>query len=377
MKELPRRVVIAWTLLAIVVAGATSILLQPHFDAINIAMVYMLAVEIVAFLLGFWPAAVTALVGVTLFDFLNLPPYFVFTGDAINYWFTLGVMVATAFVISTLAGRLRLKAAEAEARRERTEALYTLSTELRERATESELRAQRETLRSSILGAVSHDLKTPLATIIGASSTLLEEGDDFTAETRHRLRTLIVDESAHMLRMVENLLDMAQLSSGAVKPALDWQAIEEIIGSALVSLRRRIHDHSLQIGVPADLPLIRCDSVLMERVVINLVENAAKYSPAGTAIRIEVAASPGYLLLRVQDQGPGIPESLREQVFEPFFQSSPTNAGGGLGLSICRGIVAAQGGTIRIDAAAGGGTVVTVALPIPADTPSLEVEPEA
>lgn len=377
MKVLTRRSRIGWTLLAMVVAGATSILLQPYFNAINIAMVYMLAVEIVAFLLGLWPAVATAFVGVTLFDFLNLPPYFGFTGNAITYWFTLGVMVATAFVISTLADRLRLKAAEAEARRERAETLYTLSTELRERATESELRAQRETLRSSILGAVSHDLKTPLATIIGASSTLLEEGEEFTADTRHRLRTLIVEESAHMLRMVENLLDMAHLSSGAIKPAFDWQAIEEIIGSALVSLRRRIHNHELQVGVPADLPLIRCDSVLMERVVINLVENAAKYSPAGSAIRIEVAASPGHLLLRVQDQGPGIPETLREQVFEPFFQSSPSNAGGGLGLSICRGIVQAQGGTIRIDAAAGGGTVVTVALPIPADTPSLAVEPEA
>lgn len=377
MKSLSTPARVGWTLAAIAGAGATSILLQSRFDAINIAMVYMLAVEIVAFLLGLWPAVATAIVGVMLFDFLNLPPYFVFTGHAITYWFTLGVMVATAVIISTLAGRLRLKAAEAEARRASAERLHAQTLELQRRATKSELRAQREALRSSILGAVSHDLKTPLATIIGAASSLLEDGDDFTPETRHNMRALIVDEAVHMHRMVENLLDMAKLSSGALKPATDWQAFEEIVGSALAALRRRIHEHPLDIDVPVDLPLIRCDSVLMERVVTNLVENAAHYSPAGTPIRIAVRATATQLLLQVEDHGPGIPETLREKVFEPFFQSSPSNAGGGLGLSICRGIVEAHGGSIRIDETPGGGATLTVVLPVPADKPQIDVEAES
>lgn len=377
MKSLSTPARAGWTLATITGAGAASIMLQSSFDAINIAMVYMLAVEVVAFLLGLWPAVITAVAGVMLFDFLNLPPYFVFTGHAMTYWFTLGVMVATAIIISTLAGRLRLKAAEAEARRANAERLHIQTLELQQRATESELRAQREALRSSILGAVSHDLKTPLATIIGAASSLLENGDDFSPETRRNMRLLIVDEAVHMHRMVENLLDMAKLASGALKPASDWQAFEEIVGSALVALQRRIDDHPLEIDVPTDLPLIRCDSVLMERVVTNLVENAARYSPAGTAVHIAVRATATQLLLQVEDRGPGIPEALREQVFEPFFQSSPSNIGGGLGLSICRGIVDAHGGNIRIDAAPGGGTRVTVTLPIPADKPQINTEPEA
>lgn len=416
-----------WTLLALTLAVAVSRLLQPYLDEINIAMVYLLAVVIVAFLLGMWPAIATALLGILLFDFINLPPYFVLTGHAVDYLFTLGVMLITAITISTLAGKLHRQVATSELRRRRTAALYELATELagshdtaeiheitrrhmertagiqpvpaegaqvdghrehllameqlaanalernalRDRANESELRAQRESLRSSILGAVSHDLKTPLATIIGASSSLLGEGDGYAQEDRRKLRALIFEEAMQMQRMVENLLDMARLSSGSVEPRLEWQAFEEIVGSALATLRRRIQNHDLQIGVPADLPLIRCDGVLMERVLVNLVENAARYSPPETAIRIEMATVPGHLLLRVQDQGPGIPEELREQVFEPFFQTSPSNAGGGLGLSICRGIVAAHQGSIRIDAAAGGGTVVTVSLPVPPDTPRL------
>lgn len=245
---------------------------------------------------------------------------------------------------------------------------------LRQQIQQSELRVQNELLRNNILNAISHDLRTPLASIIGASSSLLNEGDSFSEASRLQLRTVIYEESLQMQGMVENLLDMAKLQSG-VRLSQEWQAIEEIVGSAMVILRRRIKQHHLKVNVPDDLPLLRCDSVLMERVIINLVENAAKYSPELSTITITAYQNNNAILLKVIDQGRGIPEMLKERIFEPFYQVSPATAGFGLGLTICRSIVEVHGGKIMIDSHADGGTTISISLPISEDTPVLEQEP--
>ncbi len=244
---------------------------------------------------------------------------------------------------------------------------------LRQQIQQSELRVQNESLRNNILNAISHDLRTPLASIIGASSSLLNEGNSFSDASKFQLRTVIYEESLQMQGMVENLLDMAKLQSG-VKLSQEWQAIEEIVGSALVILRRRIKRHLLKVNVPDDLPLLRCDSVLMERVIINLVENAAKYSPELSTITLMACLDNNTILFKVIDQGHGIPELLKERIFEPFYQIKPTTAGFGLGLTICRSIVEVHGGQITIDSSADNGTTITIRLPVVEDAPVLSAE---
>jgi two-component system, OmpR family, sensor histidine kinase KdpD len=244
---------------------------------------------------------------------------------------------------------------------------------LRQQIQQSELRVQNELLRNNILNAISHDLRTPLASIIGASSSLLNEGDSFSDTSKFQLRKVIYEESLQMQGMVENLLDMAKLQSG-VKLSQEWQAIEEIVGSALVILRRRIKHHQLRVNVPDDLPLLRCDSVLMERVIINLVENAAKYSPELSVITLTACLENNTILFKVIDQGHGIPELLKERIFEPFYQIKPTTSGFGLGLTICRSIVEVHGGQITIDSSIDKGTTMTIRLPVAEDAPVLSAE---
>lgn len=236
-------------------------------------------------------------------------------------------------------------------------------TLLRERVREKELLIQKESLRNNLLNAVSHDLRTPLAAIIGASSSLLAEGDSFSAEARHRLRMVIFEEAQHMQHLVENLLDMARFQAGDMLLALQWEALEEIVGSAVATLRRRVTTHAIAVSVPHDLPFIRCDGVLVERVIINLLENAVKYAPAGSVVTLSAAARPGEVEVAVEDAGPGIPEAARERVFDPFVRLHGDGGGGGLGLTICRSIVEAHGGRIRAGVAATGGARFSFTLP--------------
>lgn len=244
-------------------------------------------------------------------------------------------------------------------------------TLLRERVQEKELLIQKQALRNSLLSAVSHDLRTPLASIIGASSSLLAEGDRFSVEGRQRLRSVIFEEAQHMLHMVENLLDMARFQSGDVTLALEWEALEEIAGSAVAAIRRRVETHEVRVAVPHDLPFLRCDGVLVERVIINLLENAVKYSPPGSVVELMAEAGADAVTVTVADAGEGIPEALREKVFDPFFRLQSGVAGGGLGLTICRSIVEAHGGRIRMTAGATGGAVVCFTLPLAPGAPVL------
>lgn len=243
-------------------------------------------------------------------------------------------------------------------------------TLLRERVHEKELLIQKESLRNNLLNAVSHDLRTPLASIIGASSSLLAEGDSFSPEARRCLRTVIVEEALHMQHMVENLLDMARFQAGDIVLAQEWEALEEIAGSAVAAIRRRVKSHEVSVAVPYDLPFIRCDSVLVERVVINLLENAVKYSPDGSVVTLLAEVREGELEVAVEDLGPGIPEEARERVFGPFVRLHGGSGGGGLGLTICRSIVEAHGGRIRIGTGAGGGARVSFTLPLPDTAPA-------
>lgn len=243
----------------------------------------------------------------------------------------------------------------------------------RHQATEVEVKTER--LRSSLLSSLSHDLRTPLASIEGAGSTL--QGDDpVPEETRRVLARTIVTESRRMTRLVANLLDMVRLEAGALHVNKEWQPVDEVVGVALVLLEERLKDHPVTTRLPEDLPLVPIDGLLIEQVLINLVENAVKYAPAGTPIDVEAAAGEGAVIVSVADRGPGIPKGEETRIFEKFHRATDDDGTGGvgLGLTICQGIVAAHGGRMWAENRADGGAVFRFTIPIEGTPPELPRE---
>jgi two-component system sensor histidine kinase KdpD len=258
-------------------------------------------------------------------------------------------------------------------------ALALERTQFAEAARQAETKAETESLRNSLLAAISHDLRTPLAVIAGSSSTLLDGGTGVPEASRRELAQTILDEAQRMTRVVNNLLDMTRLESGAVQLDLQWHVLEELVGSVLGRLRESLNGRHVHVDVPRALPLVRIDGVLIEQVLMNLVENACKYTPPGTPIEVAAAHDGEACTIRVRDHGPGLPAEVAEHVFEKFYRAQPegANGGAGLGLTICRAIVEAHGGIIAAANAPDGGAVFTVTLPAAANPPVVVPEAEA
>ena len=237
--------------------------------------------------------------------------------------------------------------------------------------------AETESLRNSLLNAISHDLRTPLAVLVGASSSLVDDAGRLSDAARRELAATIHDEATRMTALVNNLLDMARLESGAVALARQWTPLEEIVGGVLARLKDALASHPVRVNLPPDLPLLNVDPVLIEQLFANLLENAAKYTPAGTPIEISARAATGRVAVEVADRGPGIPVGEEARLFDKFYrlQREAAQSGVGLGLAICKAIVAAHGGTISAANRAGGGAVIRFELPA-GEPPSVEPEPD-
>src|SRR5450759_1230498 len=230
-----------------------------------------------------------------------------------------------------------------------------------------------ERLRNSLLAALSHDLRTPLTALIGLADTLALDRAPLTPnqlETAEALR----GEARRLATLVENLLDMARLQSGKVQLKLEWQSVEEVIGAALASVRGALGPRQVKVELAPDLPLVEFDAVLIERVIANLVENAAKYAPGESPIEIRGFLAEGALALAVADRGPGLPKGMEEAIFEKFIRGERESAttGVGLGLAICRAIVEAHHGKIRAQNRPEGGAIFTFTLPL-GSPPALDV----
>lgn len=235
----------------------------------------------------------------------------------------------------------------------------------------TELAAETERLRTALLNSVSHDLRTPLVTIIGAAGSLAETAD-LSAEARRDLAENIREEGERLDRYVQNLLDMTRLGHGALKPRLAPQDLAELLGSARQRMRGLLRTQELQVELPADLPMILADGVLMEQVIVNILDNAAKYAPAGTAIAIGARLEGTRVALWVANHGPGIPPEDLGRVFEMFYRvagGDRQRAGTGLGLSICKGLIEAMGGSIRAEAGWPDGTGTRIVLVMPVYNP--------
>lgn len=240
----------------------------------------------------------------------------------------------------------------------------------------NQIKMEKERLRNSLLSAISHDFRTPLAAIVGASSSLIQDGDRLASQARHELSQAIYDEAMRMSGLANNLLDMARLQAGNIVLNRQWQPLEEVVGGALSGLSARLENHPVKVNLPHNLPLVRIDSLLLERVFVNLLENAVKYTPPGTAVEVSAKAGKDEMVVSVADSGPGIPAGEENLIFEKFHRvdQEGNQGGAGLGLTICRSIVEAHGGRIWAGNQPGGGAVFQFTLPL-SETPPV-IEPE-
>jgi len=335
----------AWAIGATVACTLAGFAMRGRFDLVNIAMVYLLAVVIVALRFTRGPAVLTAVLSVALFDLLFVPPAGTFTVDDAQYLLTFGIMLAVGLVISHLTQRTR-EQAQAQA--------------------ELAMQAETERIRNALLASISHDLRTPLAVMSGASSTLAEQGERMSAQERRALAQSVFHQARDLSEQVAKVLQMTRLENGAVELERDWDSLGEISGSALRRLSERLAGHRVMVEVPADLPLVRVDAALIEQALANLLENAAKHTPVGTLIRLRAKPAGKELVVSVEDYGSGLPRQQIERVFAKFRDGAMEGGKGGvgLGLAICRAIIKLHGGRVWAEQLDGGGTAFRFTLPI-------------
>jgi two-component system sensor histidine kinase KdpD len=495
-----------WTLLAIIAVTILGKILQPAFDVVDTALLYLLPVLVSAVLWGRGPSLLASLLGVLAFDFFFIPPFLSFTVNDVRYLFSFAVFLLVAFVTGTLATKLRDQAEKARQREKRTAALYELSrqigaeTDLRrvlqtvvktvaeavdaealicmldpvtklltdiasapplsaplddkeqavahwvlehgqragkgtdtlsgadhlfvpitisdnhigvltlrskteewvvssdqqqlleafanlvavaitriqlaKEAERAQWLAESEKLHTALLSSISHDLRTPLASILGAVTGLLTEGGVYGPEARAALLRTVKEEAQRMNRFVGNLLDMARLESGILTLRKEWHDIQDIIGVALREMGEVLQGRPVRLDVPSGLSLVQADLALIVQVLANLLENGVKYSLPGSDILVSVRRAENALWVGVGDRSPEIAEADRDRIFDKFYrlQSSKHVSGTGLGLSICKGIMQAHGGDIWVEPRDGGGNMFLISLPV--GTPPAEGLPE-
>ena len=243
----------------------------------------------------------------------------------------------------------------------------------------SALKIRTEEMRSALLSAVSHDLRTPLGAITGAGTALRDDRGRLGPEQRAELCDAICTEAERMERLVGNILDTVRLESGSVAPRREWVPLEETVGSALSRLESKLGTREVKVALPDALPLLSVDPVLFEQVFVNLVENVIKHCGADCPIEIGARIDGETFAIEVADRGPGLPAGTEQRVFDKFYRGPHVHAGGvGLGLSICRGVVQAHGGTISAENRAGGGALFRIKLPVQQAPPTVApaAEPE-
>jgi two-component system sensor histidine kinase KdpD len=251
-------------------------------------------------------------------------------------------------------------------------ALALERAQLAERAERASLDARSESLRNALLASISHDLRTPLAVISGASSTLAEKGDQMDSAERKNLAHSIFRESQQMADLVASVLQMTRLEGGAIALNRDWHAPSELAGSVLSRLRERLAHHPVRVDL-GEAPLVRVDAMLIEQVLANLLENAAKYTPPGTPVSLSARKEDSEVVISVEDEGPGLPPGDPEQLFAKFHRGAPEGSVGGvgLGLTICRAIVNLHGGRIWAERKAPGAAFrFTLPLEAPPQAPA-------
>ena len=336
----------AWAAGATVVATLVALGLDAWFHVVNVALIYLLAVVLIALRFRRGPVIAVSVLNVAAFNYFFIPPRGTFHVEDPQYLLTFAMMLGVGLVVSGLTERVRARA--------RAQAKLAIE-------------AETERIRSALLSSISHDLRTPLAVITGNASTLAERGERLAADERAALAQSIYQQARDVSELVTKVLQMTRLEAGAIRLERDWDSLPEIAGAVLRRLKPRLADHLMMVDLPEDLPLVRVDASLIEQVLGNLLENAARHTPPRTLIRLKAQNQGSQLVVSVEDFGPGLPEGDLEGIFQKF------QKGAGLGLAICRAIVLLHGGRIWAERMPGVGTAFRFSLPLEAQ-PQLPAE---
>ncbi len=364
----------------VVVAIGTGIAaaLEAIAEPVSLGIVFIPGVLLIATVWGLWMGIGTAVVSALVFNFFFLPPLRTLTINAQHDIVALVVFIIVAIAGGTLAELARARAAEAERGREDADRALREAAELaaerdrmREEAIEADAVRRSDELKTSLLRSVSHDLRTPLTAIIAAGAAL--DSPSVTPAERHELSEAVVDEGQRLSRLVENLLDVSRLESGKAEPHRESVELGDLLAAARESIGP--YGEHVRLSLDQDLPPLRVDPTQLERAFANLLENAVVHGE-GQPVLVRSRLVGPRLVVRVVDQGPGIPENLRERIFEPFYRApgAPSGGGSGLGLAIARGFIEANGGEVEVESLPGQGSsfVVTFASAVPFADPSEE-----
>ena len=365
------------------IAATTGLLklIGERINATTVSLAFLLLILFVATGWGSRPAIVASVIGVICFNFFFLPPFGTFTIRDPANWIAFIAFMVTAITVGQLSARVKHRAEEAEAAKREVERLYYELQDSFERSSQAKALKQSERLKSALLDAVTHDLRTPLTSIKASATTLLadlystNEGNaelQLDNEGRKEMLQVIDEETDRLDRFVEGLTKLARIDAGELHPQRQWSSVTEIVMTAMKRAERRTRGHRLEIWIDDELPSIKVDDHAIAEVVYTLVDNAAKYSPADATIKVTATEQDETVLITVEDNGPGIPADLRQRVFEKFFRAmrdgdvgDRQTPGTGMGLAIARGIVEAHDGRIWIEDPDGPtGTKFVVQLPV-------------
>ena len=370
---------------ALVVICAATVVLRSFGDHVNPTTVALTFLLLVLFLATAWgpnPAVLASVLAASSFNYFFLPPVGTFAISDPHNWVAIIAFLLTAVTVGQLSARAKQRTEEAEVGKREIERLYEELRDAFERASHAEALRQSEKLKSALLDAVTHDLRTPLTSIKASITTLLDEvrgrtdGNQLVAlddESKIEMMEVIDEESDRLNRFIGGLIELARIEAGEMHLRRRWGTVDEITSAALQRAEPITRGHDVEVNIESDLPVVRVDERAVSEVVYTLVDNAAKYSPKGTTIRITAQRyDDGMIKMTVEDRGEGVAVDLRERVFDKFFRatrdgdiSTHRPSGTGMGLAIAKGIVEAHQGKIWIESGSGGkGTRVVFTLPI-------------
>lgn len=377
-----RRPIFGYVAAVVVIAAATGALrsLDSHVNPTTVALTFVLIILFLATAWGSRSAILASLLGAACFNFFFLTPTGTFHIADPENWIALLALLITAITVGQLSSRAKLRADEATNARREIERLYQELQDNVEQASQSRALKQSERLKSALLDAVTHDLRTPLTSIKASVTTLLDDRravkqgnheSRLSEDGRNEMLEVIDEEADRLDRFIEDLMALARIEAGEMQLRREWGSFEEIVAAALQRARPLAREHHIITHLPDELPAIRVDERAVAEVIFVLVENAAKYSPVGSTIRVAALLAVDQMVrLTIEDEGPGIPAELRERVFDKFFRAMRNGElgghkpGTGMGLAIAKGIVEAHGGRIWIESVENDlGTRIVVMLP--------------
>jgi two-component system sensor histidine kinase KdpD len=347
--------------IALTVAATASLIpLRDSASRATPALVLVVPV-LVAGVLGGWVGALTTAVAAALaFNLAFIEPHWTLKVNEVDDVVALVVFLAVAGVLGTI---VALEAERRHAAEQRAAEVEAMHARYEEAVAERDARAEETTRlavfeqvdeqRRALIRSVSHDLRTPLSTIRAVASDL-RSGTAYDDETRNELLDLVSDEAQRLDRIVANLLSLSRIEAGALRPELQAVDLEELVRDRVRRLDRLFRQVRVQIEIPSDLPLVDADYVLLDQVVTNLLENAARHAPPRSTVRVGARVVDGMVVASISDEGSGVATYQADKIFEPF-QRGDGSSSSGVGLAICRAIVEAHGGLIGVDTAPGGG----------------------